>query len=688
LNALVVDGITQSDLLLIPGVAYVEADARTVRIARTVTEWGLDRIDQRNPVGQAGSVNAYGYRSAGKGATIYIGDTGIYPHEDLAGRISSSGYSAINDGNGTIDCNGHGTHVASTAAGTQYGIAKSATVVPIRILSCAGTGATSGVIAGLDWILSPENPNPKSAAVLNLSIGGGKSTAVNSAITRLTNAGIIVVAAAGNESTDACLRSPASAPSAITVGATMSNDGKSGFSNFGTCVDIHAPGSNITGAWIGTPTSTVTINGTSMATPHVAGAAAVYVGLKPTASVLEVSNFLDAESTKDVLTGLPAGTPNKLLYVSPTDGGAPIVAPVVGLKSVTKITHQSAEVAIDVNPGAAPTSLTFEYSVDQSFTTPQTAPVLPGTVEGSSSQIATVSLTGLSASATYFFRITGANESGRTVSSIGSFTTLAPPTTKPTAAALPATDITAYSARVSGQVAAGNALSTVTFVYSTDQSFATNSKTIAANPYQFSGNAPTNVSLDLSFLDGEKIYYYKVVATNSAGSTHSEPLSFTTPKAPGLAPVVTTNVNPPSRNVDTAAFLGTVNPQGQTTTVRFAWGNEKSVTVGAQSITIPASPITGTDVVNVTANPTGLTPGKGIYFQFIALNASGQTKGPIQYAIMSSKLGVINNSYANNNLANGITLNASINAMGGNTNPFFIYGTDPKLETGTTTVAS
>jgi subtilisin family serine protease len=467
----------------IPNVLTVEEDAPVAGLAIQNTQsptpsWGLDRIDQRNPVGQAGSVSAYGYRSAGKGATIYIGDTGIYPHEDLAGRISSSGYSAINDGNGTVDCNGHGTHVASTAAGTQYGIAKSATLVPIRILSCSGTGATSGVIAGLDWILSPENPNPKSAAVLNLSIGGGKSAAVNSSITRLTNAGIIVVAAAGNESTDACLRSPASAPSAITVGATMSNDGKSGFSNFGTCVDINAPGSSITGAWIGTPTSTLTINGTSMATPHVAGAAAVYLGLRPTASVLEVSNFLDAESTKDVLTGLPVGTPNKLLYVSPTDGGAPVVAPVVGLKSVTKITHQSADIAIDVNPGAAPTSLTFEYSVDESFSTTLTAPVLPGTVEGSSSQIAMVSLTGLTASVTYFFRITGANESGRTVSSIGSFATLAPPTSKPIATALPATDVTAYSARVSGQVSAGNALSTVTFVYSTDQSFATNSKTI------------------------------------------------------------------------------------------------------------------------------------------------------------------------------------------------------------------
>jgi hypothetical protein len=199
--------------------------------------------------------------------------------------------------------------------------------------------------------------------------------------------------------------------------------------------------------------------------------------------VLEVSNYIDAESTKDAVTGLPAGTPNKLLYVSPTDGGAAVIAPVVGLKNVTNITHQSADVAIDVNPGFAPTSLSFEYGVDSTFTTSTSAPVVPGTVDGGAVVVAKVSLTGLSALATYYFRITGVNESGRTLSSVGSFTTLAPPVVAPTAIALAATEVNAYSANLSGEVNAGNAVSTVTFMYSTDHSFTAGVTSIAAKPF-------------------------------------------------------------------------------------------------------------------------------------------------------------------------------------------------------------
>jgi hypothetical protein len=221
----------------VPNILSLELDQTAVGLAeQTPTpSWGLDRIDQRERVGLAGSVSSFGYRSAGAGATIYIGDTGIYPHSDFGSRLSKSGYSAISDGNGTVDCNGHGTHVASTAAGTAYGIAKNATLVPVRVLNCSGSGMYSQILAGLDWILSPENPNSKSNAVLNLSIGGSSSAAINSAIQKLTNAGITVVAAAGNESTDACTRSPAGAPSAITVGATSLNETPASFSNSQYC---------------------------------------------------------------------------------------------------------------------------------------------------------------------------------------------------------------------------------------------------------------------------------------------------------------------------------------------------------------------------------------------------------------------------------------------------------------------
>ena len=189
----------------IPNVLSIEEDqpfAGLADVAQTQSptpSWGLDRIDQRTIVSGTGS---YGYASAGRGATIYIADTGISAHNDLAGRIASVGYSAISDGNGTTDCNGHGTHVATTTAGTKYGVAKNARVVPVRILNCSGSGSTAGVIAGLDWILSPENPNPKTQAVVNMSIGGPASASLNSAILRLTNAGVVAVVAAGNESTD------------------------------------------------------------------------------------------------------------------------------------------------------------------------------------------------------------------------------------------------------------------------------------------------------------------------------------------------------------------------------------------------------------------------------------------------------------------------------------------------------
>jgi subtilisin family serine protease len=311
----------------IPNVLSLELDQSVVGLDIQNTQtptpsWGLDRVDQRNPVGGTDYVSSYGYRSAGAGATIYIGDTGIYPHSDFGSRLSTSGYSAISDGNGTVDCNGHGTHVASTAAGTEYGLAKKATLVPVRILNCAGSGMYSQVLAGLDWILSPQNPNSKSRAVLNLSIGGTSSAVLNNAIARLSNAGITVVAAAGNERADACTRSPAGAPSAITVGATQSNDSAASFSNYGTCVDINAPGVGITGAWIGTKTATNSISGTSMAAPHVAGAAAIYVGLTG-ASPSGVASYLVSESTKNVITGLKPNTVSNLLYVSPTDGGAP-----------------------------------------------------------------------------------------------------------------------------------------------------------------------------------------------------------------------------------------------------------------------------------------------------------------------------------------------------------------------------
>ena len=378
---------------------------------------------------------------------------------------------------------------------------------------------------------------------------------------------------------------------------------------------------------------------------------------------------MNSESTKNAITGLRADTVNNLLYISPTDGGAPIVAPTVALNKITEITHESAKFAIDVNAGFAPTTLGFEYSLDSTFTTGVlTASVNPGTVSGGAATSADVALSGLSPSKTYSFRISATNESGKTLSQVGSFTTLAPPVTKPTPIATAASDVTAYSAVLNGTVMAGNATSTVTFMYSPDATFATNVNSIAAAPFQFSGNNATAVTLPISFLEGGKTYYYKVVATNVTATVQSSASTFTTPVAPGLAPVVTTNPIPTNRKYNSATFVGTVDPKSQTTKVNFVYGSDKSLTVGQKTITLPQSPITGDAVINVSATITsGLLPGTGYYYQFVALNNSGVTKGEIKYAILNREDPVIKNTYANGNTASSIVLNSQFNAMGSNT---------------------
>jgi hypothetical protein len=544
--------------------------------------WGLDRIDQREKIG---STSNFGYRSAGRGSTVYVIDTGVAPHQDFGNRLSTSGFSAFTDGNGPVDCNGHGTHVAGTIAGTQYGIAKNATIVPVRVLGCTGSGSFSQVIAGMEWILSPQNPNPKTQAVVNMSLGGNASSTIDAAVTKLTNSGITVVVAAGNDNNDACLKSPARAPSAITVGATTSSDAKSGFSNYGACVDIHAPGSSIVSTWIGSPTAIYTASGTSMASPHVAGAAAVYLGLTPGASVAQVAQFLDAQATRDVITGLPAGTVNELLYVSPTDGLPAIVPPTVALRAVTEITHQTAKIAIDVNPGFAPTSVEFEYSpiADMSSGVIK-VPSSPANFEGGEVQVANVNLAGLSPSSTVYFRITGRNESGATTSPIGNFKTLAPPKVLPTPVVLAPTSVTAYSARLQGTVNPGNDSTQVSFIYGTDPEFKTNTNTGLASPATVSGGTPIAVSLPISFLRGDTTYYVRLVSSNSAGSATSESYSFKTPVSLNKPPLVSTTQLNTSINYYSQTFSGTVNPQGQTTEVSFVFGREKSLTTGITTV--------------------------------------------------------------------------------------------------------
>ncbi|MDO7435769.1 S8 family peptidase [Acinetobacter nosocomialis] len=293
-----------------PQVLSVENDTVVNIDATTQTnaDWGLDRIDQK-----ALPLNStYSYSQTGTGTTAYIVDTGILStHQEFSGRVLS-GYTAISDGNGTTDCNGHGTHVAGTVGGTTYGVAKNVKLVPVRILGCDGSGASSNVIAGLDWILK----NGSKPAVVNMSLGGAASSSLDSAAENLYNNGYVMVVAAGNSNTDACTSSPARTSNAITVAATDNTDTRASYSNYGSCVDIFAPGSQINSSWIGSNTATKVLNGTSMATPHVAGVVAELLQSTPTATPQTITSNLLNQATSDVVKN-PSGSPNRLLYKSP-----------------------------------------------------------------------------------------------------------------------------------------------------------------------------------------------------------------------------------------------------------------------------------------------------------------------------------------------------------------------------------
>ncbi|MGH3313543.1 MAG: S8 family peptidase [Streptomyces sp.] len=306
------DERTARKLAADPAVAYVEADQR---VSATGTQpnppsWGLDRIDQASlPLN-----SSYTYPNTASNVTAYIIDTGIRTtHTDFGGR-ATWGTNTTGDGNNT-DCHGHGTHVAGTTAGSAYGVAKSARLVAVKVLDCQGSGATSGVIAGVDWVTA----NAAKPAVANMSLGGGASTALDNAVASSIASGLTYALAAGNDNANACNSSPARTPSAITVGATTSSDARSSFSNWGTCLDIFAPGSSITSAWNTSDTATNTINGTSMASPHVAGAAAIVLSAHPTWTPQQVRDALVNAATSGVVSSPGTGSPNKLLRA--TDGG-------------------------------------------------------------------------------------------------------------------------------------------------------------------------------------------------------------------------------------------------------------------------------------------------------------------------------------------------------------------------------
>jgi subtilisin family serine protease len=299
-----------------PAVAYVEQDM-TIQLEATQNNppsWGLDRIDQRNrPLD-----NSFTYPNTASNVHIYILDTGIrMSHNDFGGR-AIHGRNTVNNNNDASDCHGHGTHVAGTAGGTAYGVAKGATLVGVKVLNCSGSGTTTSIVGGVNWVTA----NAVRPAVANMSLGGpGTNTSINNAVANSIASGITYSIAAGNSSSNACNFSPAQVSTAITVGATTNTDARASYSNFGNCVNIFAPGSAIAAPWHTSNTAINTISGTSMAAPHVAGVAALILSQNPNWSPNQVRNKMVADATPGVVSNPGSGSPNLLLYVDNSGGG-------------------------------------------------------------------------------------------------------------------------------------------------------------------------------------------------------------------------------------------------------------------------------------------------------------------------------------------------------------------------------
>lgn len=295
-----------------PNVAVVEADgvATTQATQSPTPSWGLDRIDQPSrPLD-----NAYSYGTDGSGVTAYIIDTGINAtHSDFTGRVSTTSFDAF--GGTGADCNGHGTHVAGTVGGSRYGVAKGVQLVAVRVLDCSGSGSWSGVIAGLNWVAAHHLPGVP--AVANMSLGGPASSSVDAAVQAVINDGVSVAVAAGNSNRDACQFSPARVSAALTVGATTSSDARASYSNYGRCLDMFAPGSAITSAWFGSTSATNTISGTSMASPHVAGAAARILQANNALTPAAVASSLITVASTNRVSSAGKNSANRLLFANP-----------------------------------------------------------------------------------------------------------------------------------------------------------------------------------------------------------------------------------------------------------------------------------------------------------------------------------------------------------------------------------
>ncbi|RJE73350.1 alkaline serine protease [Pseudoalteromonas sp. MSK9-3] len=366
LNGVLVDASKKQihTLLSNPNVKYIEQD-QIVSVTPLIDTkadqgnaiWGLDRVDQTDlPLN-----SNYHYDYDGSGVTAYVIDTGVLISHNEFGNRASHGYDFIDNDNNATDCNGHGTHVAGTVGGNSYGVAKNVNVVGVRVLGCNGSGSNSGVIAGINWVKN----NASGPSVANMSLGGGASQATDDAVNNAVASGISFVVAAGNDNRSACNYSPARAANAITVGSTTSSDGRSSFSNYGNCLDIYAPGSSIKSAWYNSNSATNTISGTSMASPHVAGAVALYLDQNPSLSPSQIDSLLSQRSSKNKVSDAKSGSPNELLYTLGTVQPPPPPPPVTELTNGQAISASGAngsETMYKISVPAGSTSLAIDLS--------------------------------------------------------------------------------------------------------------------------------------------------------------------------------------------------------------------------------------------------------------------------------------------------------------------------------------
>ena len=490
-----------------PGVRYVEQDQVMRVIAeQTGATWGIDRVDQRNlPLS-----TTYVYNATGDGVHAYIIDTGIRrTHSEFTGRMGN-GRDEVTQGGTAEDCNGHGTHVAGTVGGTTYGVAKSVTLHPVRVLDCAGSGTNSGVIAGVDWVTGQKNANSTLPMTANMSLGGGFSQALNDAVTRSTNAGVVYAVAAGNDYGNACDGSPASTPSAMTIGATDMNDVEAGFSDRGSCLDMWAPGVNITSAWYTGDNATNTISGTSMATPHVVGAIALYLETNKTASPAVVDDELTRNATTGKITwnnpygAKPAPPPagqDYLLYTGFINGAPPTPTPAPAAPTALVATPVSAS---QVNLAWVDNSDNETgFDVERCTGMLCTNFVNITTV---GTNVTSYSNTGLAASTAYTYRVRAKNSGGNSgYSNEASATTLAAPPPPPNAS-----PVAKYTWSCSGK--AGR-------VCSFDGTSSTDDKAVTGWTWTFPGGSTASGSTTTRTFASRGTYSVKLTVRDAEGLT-------------------------------------------------------------------------------------------------------------------------------------------------------------------------